>query len=99
MSLATLTGRVRDLVGVNSGLGYAVAIELADSGVIFIDGRAVPNQVTNEPGEADCVLRLDSENFTRMLDGDLSSTFAYMNGKLKVEGSLGVAMKLASLFE
>jgi putative sterol carrier protein len=35
----------------------------------------------------------------QLIDGRLSPTLAYTLGQIKVEGSLGVAMKLASLLE
>ncbi|MFQ5959400.1 MAG: SCP2 sterol-binding domain-containing protein [Alphaproteobacteria bacterium] len=34
-----------------------------------------------------------------MIAGALSPTLAYMTGKLKVAGSMGVAMKVAALLE
>ena len=35
----------------------------------------------------------------RLLDGQLDPTWAFTTGKLKVEGSMGLAMKLAGLLE
>lgn len=98
-SLETLTGRTRDMLGPNSGLGYKVKIDLGEDGIIFVDGTTIPNGVSNEDGEADCTLRVNAENYAAMLDGSLSGTFAYMTGKLKVDGSMGVALKLAGMME
>ena len=35
--------------------------------------------------------------FTKILDGDMNATEAYMTGSLKVEGSMSAAMELSSL--
>jgi putative sterol carrier protein len=39
------------------------------------------------------------DRLSQLLDGRLSPTLAYTLGQIKVEGSLGVAMKLANLLE
>ena len=46
-------------------------------------------------GEAETTLRLSLANMQKMMAGDLEPTLAYMTGKLKIEGSLGVAMKIS----
>ena len=43
----------------------------------------------------DVILR----NFDKMLDGVLNPTLAFATGKLKVQGSMGSALKLAALLE
>jgi putative sterol carrier protein len=35
----------------------------------------------------------------QLIDGRLSPTLAYTLGQIKIDGSLGVAMKLASMLE
>ena len=49
--------------------------------------------------EVGCTIRLSPATLDQLLDGALSPTWAYTTGKLKVEGSLGVAMKLAARLE
>lgn len=48
-------------------------------------------------GPADTTIQISEENLEKLLSGTLDPTLAYMTGKLKVEGSLGVAMKLTTL--
>ena len=38
------------------------------------------------------------DDFKTILAGDLDPTTAFMMGKLKVEGDMGIAMKLSSVF-
>ena len=39
------------------------------------------------------------QDLQKLIDGNLNPTLAYMTGKLKVEGSMGVALKISQLLE
>ncbi len=45
---------------------------------------------------ADVTLTASTEVFEGLLSGKSSATVAYMTGKLKVDGSMGLAMKLGA---
>jgi len=47
--------------------------------------------------EADVTLTADAEVFRAILDGEMNPTMAFMSGKLSVDGSMGMAMKLGSV--
>ena len=47
--------------------------------------------------EADVTLSADAETFQSMLEGDTNPTSAFMTGKLKIDGDMGMAMKLAAV--
>ena len=47
--------------------------------------------------EADVTMTADTETFSEMLEGDLNPTTAFMTGKLKVDGDMGAAMRLAPM--
>ena len=64
---------------------------------ILIDGSGSGNQVSEEDGDADCTLSLSEEDFFKLIQGDLNPMGAVMSGKLKIDGDMGVAMKLQSL--
>jgi putative sterol carrier protein len=97
MSLETLTERIRTVVGTESSMQARVKFA-TDEGVVFIDTTQVPNQVTNEDREADCTLEISAKNAQKMLDGELNPMTAFMMGKLKVKGDMGVAMQIAQAF-
>lgn len=59
------------------------------------DGKAVAEKDGSD--EPDCTLILPMQSFKKMLVGKLNGTAAYMTGKLKVKGSLGLALKLQNL--
>lgn len=73
-----------------------------DSPVKFvIDGAttviADSNGVRQEDAEADVTLLSDLETFKEIMSGDANPTSAFMTGKLKIEGDMGLAMKLSNM--
>ncbi len=97
MSLDSITEDLRTRVGDDSGLGATVKFDLGEDGVIFLDGSSSPNTVSNDNTDADCTIIIAVEDFETLLAGDLDPTTAFMMGKLKVEGDMGIAMKLSSV--
>ena len=71
----------------------SVKFKIEDEGSIVVDSDGV--RVSDE--ETDCTLIASLEVFTKILDGDMNATEAYMTGSLKVEGSMSAAMELSSL--
>lgn len=97
MSLETVTDAVRNKVGADSGLDATIKFDFGDAGQIFVDGKSVPNSVSNEDTEADCTVALSLEDFQKMAAGEMDPTSAFMMGSLKVSGDMSVAMKLSSV--
>ena len=97
MSLESLTEELRKRAAQNPKLGYKVKVVLDDGDVIFWDGLADQPGFTNGDGEADTILRISAENLEKLIAGTLDPTMAYMTGKLKVEGKLGVALKINAM--
>ncbi|MEC9346433.1 MAG: SCP2 sterol-binding domain-containing protein [Pseudomonadota bacterium] len=93
-TLEDITNGIRDRFGEDSGLDATLKFDFGDDGVIFVDAASVPNTVSNEDKDADCTLKISMDNFLKMVEGELDGTTAFMMGKLKIEGAMGVAMKL-----
>jgi len=90
-----LVGRAADF----AGLDALVRFDYGPAGALFVDARAVPPAVAREGREPRTTIRMAPDDFARMLDGDLSPMWAFTTGKLKVQGDMGLAMKLAALLD
>ena len=79
-----------------SGGGFAetVKFEIEGEGAILLG----PDGVSVGDGEADVAISGALDVFQDMFDGDLSPTAAFMSGKIKIDGDMGAAMKIAQLF-
>ncbi|MCX2744856.1 SCP2 sterol-binding domain-containing protein [Mangrovivirga sp. M17] len=66
-------------------------------GVIHVDGDQQPMEVTNEDKEADCNIKMKLNDFEKLITGNLNPMMAVMSGKIKIDGNMGVAMKLTQL--
>ncbi len=94
MSLEQLTTGMRERVGEDCGLGASVKWDFGDGTFLMLDASQVPNVVSNDDNEADCTLKISLDDFIAMTQGELDGTSAFMSGKLKIEGDMGIAMKL-----
>ena len=99
MSLETATDKLRARLPEFRALDAKVRFVIEDEGSILIDATAAPPALSHDDDNAVCTVRLSEEKLDKLLTGELSPTLAYTLGQIKVEGSLGVAMKLASLLE
>lgn len=94
MNLEACTEAIRTKVGADSGLGATLKFDCGTDGVIYIDGKATPNTVTNDNNDADCTVGITLDNLNALLSGDLEPATGFMMGKLKVSGDMSVAMRL-----
>lgn len=99
MSLEHVTQSVRTRLPELKNLGACVQFDMGEDGVLVVDARSQPPALLHEPVDADCTIRLSVDSLEQLIAGTLSPTFAYAMGKLRIEGSMGVAMKLAAMLE
>jgi putative sterol carrier protein len=87
-------------IGTNSGLGGTLKFDFGDVGSVLIDGKSSPNTVSDGTGKnADCTISVTLETFEKMVKGELDGTSAFMQGKLRVAGDMGLAMKLGPVLQ
>lgn len=96
-TLQLLTERVTYLAAkYGKEMGATVKIAVTD-GVVFIDARQHPIIVSNEDNEADCVISSDTKTAYDLLHGNVNIMSAFMFGKVKVKGDMGIATKMMSM--
>ena len=94
MDMQACTDALRAKVGESSGLNAVLKFDCGADGVVLLDGRSMPNRVSNEDLPADCTVGITLENLAALLSGELEPTTGFMMGKFKVSGDMAVAMKL-----
>lgn len=100
MSLDHLVTGFQEKLKFGGITGKNIKIEIEDEGVIFIDTHQMPYQVDEgRDDEADVTLVANKQTFENIVNGVQDANMAFMMGKLKVKGSMGLAMKLASVLE
>lgn len=78
---------------VRGGFDGVAKFVIKGEGAIMLDAAGV--RAGDE--EADVTLTASAEVFKAILDGEMNPTMAFMSGKLSVDGSMGLAMKLGSV--
>ena len=78
---------------VGGGFDGVAKFVIKGEGAIMLDGTCV--RAGDEA--ADVTLTASADVFKAILDGEMNPTMAFMTGKLSVDGSMGLAMKLGSV--
>ena len=73
-------------------IGGSVKFDIEGEGSIIVDDEGV----RAADDDADVTLSADPDTFQGMMEGETNPTSAFMTGKLKIAGDMGMAMKLAS---
>ncbi len=97
MTLAELTEKLRRKLDTDIGVPNIIKLDFGADGLIRFDGTASPNTISNADGPADCTIKVKLEDLLDIIAGRKSAQAAFMFGKIKVEGDMGVAMKLSRL--
>ena len=95
MTLEELTQRAAAAMTGGSDFDKKVKFDFGDVGKLFIDG--VAGLADNSDGDADATIKVDWDDFSKLAAGEMDPTMAFMQGKLKVDGDMSVAMKLQSI--
>jgi len=80
-----------------SAIGAKVKVDLGSDGQIMLDGTAGENVISTGDGDADCTVTLSLANFAALLEGGLAPELAYLTGRMKISGDMGVVMRMAEL--
>lgn len=97
MTLQTIIDGLKDKIGDDCGLGAVVKFDFGEPGSVILDAAQIPNVVSTEGPDPDCTMVISIDDFMAMAEGSLDGVSAFMTGRLKVQGEMGLAMKLGAL--
>lgn len=85
-AIAALSAKLSD------GFDGTAKFEITGEGSIVVDADGV----REGDDDTDVTMIASADTFRGILDGDVNPTMAFMTGKLKIEGNMGMAMKLGA---
>lgn len=83
-------------VASNFGAVYKFVLEGAGGGQWLVDLKGAPG-VRAGDGPADCTITLSAQDFVDLIEGRANGQQLYFQGKLRIDGDLGLALKLQNL--
>lgn len=100
MSIDEIKNNIQQKMSMAAGLNAKVKFDFGDEGAIFVDATQNPPEIKDGADEdADVTLACTTEIFKGILSGTQDPNMAFMMGKLKVKGNMGLAMKLNGILE
>lgn len=64
-------------------------VHVKDGGMTVVEGAHAAPTTT---------IKMEGDNFVKMSNGELNGQMAYMTGKMKIAGSIPMAMKMKTIF-
>ncbi|MCC5957973.1 SCP2 sterol-binding domain-containing protein [Roseinatronobacter sp. S2] len=74
------------------GFEGSAKFQIEGEGSIVVDESGV----REGDDDTDVTMIASAETFQGIIEGDVNPTMAFMSGKLKIEGNMGMAMKLGA---
>lgn len=99
MTFENIEKTIREKLSYAPQLGAKIKLDFGDDGLILIDGTQTPAVMSNDDDDADTTFLCSLSLFNEIIDGTQDPTMAFMTGKLKIQGSMGYAMKISALLE
>lgn len=100
MDLEEIAERMRAKLSEAPKIETMVQFDFDEDGTILYNGTVEPATAkVGDVGDAKTTFKCSLETFRGFLTGAKSPDLAFMMGQLKIEGSLGLAMKLKERLE
>lgn len=107
MDIHDMAEIMREKARMATDFRHKVVFDFGESGAIQIDASETPAKIAvcssaadlEDDMDVETTLRLSPETMAGFLNGTKDPNIAFMTGKLKVSGKMGVAMKLNALLE
>ena len=78
-------------------LSASYRFDIADQGSWHVDVENGAVTVTQSSEPADCVIATDEQTFLAVVRNEQNPMGAFMTGKIRVEGDMGLALRLRDL--
>ncbi len=78
---------------------YRFDITGPTGGTWILDMKEGTAGVRQADEQAQCTITMTDSDFVSLIDGKLNPQMAFMSGKLKVKGDMGLAMKLGQVLQ
>jgi len=100
MTIDELTGKIAQKLTTAPDIKARICFDFGDDGLIYVDSTQSPAVVSNDDaGDSDVTLKCSLDTFQGLINGTQDPNIAFMMGKLKVKGNMGLAMKLNAMLE
>lgn len=99
MSLETIKSAIEQKLKMAPPLNTKLKFDFGDDGKIFVDATQTPAVIEENDEEADLTIVTTKTVFEGIVNGTQDPNIAFMMGKLKVKGPMGLAMKLNAILE
>lgn len=93
MTLQELTAEIATSAASAEVSGKTIKL-LLDVGIVYIDLRQAPANVTNDDQPADAIVTLTLDTLEKLSNKELNPMMAIMSGKVNISGDMGAAMQL-----
>ncbi|GGF69316.1 hypothetical protein GCM10007301_31260 [Azorhizobium oxalatiphilum] len=98
--VSDLIDALSDRAGALAALNHTVRFDLTDADTsIFLDATGPVVHIEESKADAEAVLKLSSDTLDKLITGRIGPMLAFSTGRLRLEGSQGVALKLAGLLD
>ena len=99
MLLDDVTEKIAMKLSRGTPINARVKFDFGADGRIFVDTTESPPRISHDDEDADTTLACSLDTFVKLMDGTQDPNIAFLMGKLKVQGSMGIAMKLNAMLE
>ena len=99
MTLDPLITKFQEKLKTHPDFRASVKFDLGADGILLVDATKRPATVVTADGEAQLTLTLAKDLLLGLLAGTKDPNVAYLTGKLKIKGPMGLALKLNAFLE
>lgn len=100
MTIEDIANEIQKRLRYAENLHEKILFDFGEDGKIFLDAGQSPPVLSQEGGEdPDVTVSLSLGTFEKIMKGEEDPSLAFMMGKMKIRGSMGVALKLNAILE